>query len=151
MSNVRLFISFDMANDGDLYGLLLEQSLQGDSGFEISARSEPRTLAEPGQERVRRRIRGVDEVIVICGEHTADSVSVNAELLIVQEEQKPYFLLWGRRESMCTRPCGAKPADSMYSWTREILQSQIAVTLRKAQPREIPDNCKRASAATRQQ
>ena len=74
---------------------------------------------------------------------------VSAELRIAQEEQKPYFLLWGRRESMCTKPVGSKRDEGMYSWTREILQNQIVTTLRQAQPLEIPENCKRHPAATR--
>jgi hypothetical protein len=94
-------------------------------------------------EKVRRRIREADEVIVICGEHTEASTSVSAELRIAQEEQKPYFLLWGRRESMCTKPVGAKRDEGMYSWTWEILQNQIVTTLRNAEPLEIPEHYKR--------
>jgi hypothetical protein len=122
MPNVRVFMSFDPENDADLRDLLLEQSRRQCSGFEISARSEAVTMTERWDESVRRQISGVDEVIVICGEHTASSVRVNAELRIAQEEQKPYFLLWGRRERMCTKPAGSKRDDSMYSWTWEILQ-----------------------------
>ena len=33
---------------------------------------------------------------------------------------------------MCTKPHGAKTAEGMYSWTRQILQEQINVTSRKA-------------------
>ena len=40
---------------------------------------------------------------------------------MAQKEDKPYMLLWGRREQMCTKPAGARPADAIYSWTREIL------------------------------
>lgn len=123
-------MSFDPQNDGDLRDLLVEQSSRRGSGFEIVALSEPWTTGERWDEFVRRRIRDVDEVIVICGEHTGASPGASAELRISQEESKPYFLLWGRREAMCTRPAGARPADLMYSWTWEILQSQIALALR---------------------
>jgi hypothetical protein len=51
---------------------------------------------------------------------------------IAQEERTPYFLLWGRRDIMCTKPIGAKSAEGMYSWTRQILQDRITLTLRKA-------------------
>jgi hypothetical protein len=137
-------MSFDPDNDEDLHDLLLEQSRRQDSGFEISARSETATMTDRWHERVRQQISQVDELIVICGEHTASSVRMNAELRIAQEEQKPYFLLWGRRETMCTRPAGSKRDDSMYSWTWEILQDQITTTLRNAQPHEVPDRYKRA-------
>ena len=148
MSNVRIFMSFDRDNDEDLHDLLLEQSRRQSSGFEISARSEATTMSDRWDEKVRRQISEADEVIVICGEHTASSVRVSAELRVAQEEQKPYFLLWGRRESMCTKPVGSKRDDGMYSWTSEILQNQIVTTLRQAQPLEIPEHCKRHPAAT---
>jgi hypothetical protein len=144
MDDVRIFMSFDLENDEDLHDLLLEQSSKRNSGFEIAARSEAWTMTDSWDEFVRRRMREVDEVIVICGEHTAASPSVSAELRIAQEDQKPYFLLWGRRESMCSKPAGARPADSMYSWTWEILHDQISATLRNARPREVPKHCKRA-------
>ena len=144
MPNVRIFMSFDRENDEDLHDLLLEQSRRQSSGFEISARSEATTMTDRWDEKVRRQISEVDEVIVICGEHTASSVRVNAELRIAQEEQKPYFLLWGRRERMCTKPTGSKRVDSMYSWTWEILQDQIVSTLRNARPREVAERYKRA-------
>ena len=54
-------------------------------------------------------------------------------MLIAREEERPYFLLWGRRELMCTKPTTAKSADAMYSWTWEILQSQI-LTIRRGAP-----------------
>ena len=149
MGNVRIFMSFDLDHDKDLHDLLLEQSLGRASGFEISARSEARTMTGLCDEKVRRRIREADEVIVICGEHTETSLRVSAELRIAQEEQKPYFLLWGRRESMCTKPVGAKPKEGMYSWTWEILQNQIVTTLRQAEPLDIPEHFKRRPAATR--
>ena len=142
MANVRIFMSYDLENDGDLYDLVLEQSLKPSSGFEISARSDAGT-ADRWDERVRRRICAADEVVVICGEHTKESPLVTAELRIAQEEQKPYFLLWGRRERMCTKPVGAKPNEGMYSWTWEILQSQIVTILRNAHPLEIPEYYKR--------
>ena len=144
MSNVRIFMSFDRDNDEDLHDLLLEQSRTQCSGFEISARSETAAMTDRWDERVRHQISQVDEVIVICGEHTASSVRVKAELRITQEEQKPYFLLWGRRERMCTKPAGSKRDDSMYSWTWVILQDLIVTTLRNARPREVAERYKRA-------
>jgi hypothetical protein len=144
MPTVRIFLSFDPDHDEDLRDLLLQQSRKRSSGFEISARSEVAAMTDRWNEKVRRQISEADEVIVICGEHTASSESVSAELRIAQEEQKPYFLLWGRRDRMCTRPAGSKREDSMYSWTWQILQDQITTTLRNAQPREVAEHYKRA-------
>jgi hypothetical protein len=131
MSKVRIFVTFDLEHDGDLYDRLVAQSAtRSDSGFEVSGRSEPLTMEDPWREAMRTRIGGVDQLIVICGEHTDASRGVSAELRIAQEERTPYFLLWGRRGSMCTRPAAARPGEGMYSWTPEILQNQIIVTRR---------------------
>jgi hypothetical protein len=128
---MNVFVSFDIENDRELYELLLAQSRNPSSGFTVLGGSERSSDTDIGRERVRHRIREADQVIIICGKHTEDSIRVSAELLIAQEEQRPYFLLWGRREIMCTKPIGAKPADGMYSWTGQILQDQIALTFRK--------------------
>lgn len=132
ISKIHIFISFDLEHDEDLCDLLLAQSAIGTFGFEITGRSRARSFHHLPGEGVRREIREADEVIVICGEHTEDSMRVSAELRMAQEEQTPYFLLWGRRERMCTKPASAKRDEGMYNWTSEILQSQIALTLRNA-------------------
>jgi hypothetical protein len=132
MSRVRVFVSFDIDHDEDLYELLLAQSRTPSCVFTVSGGSRYSATACLATESVRRRIREADQVIVICGEHTEASTSVRAELQMAQEEQTPYILLWGRRGSMCTKPSGAKMAEGMYSWTREILQDQITFTSRKA-------------------
>jgi hypothetical protein len=128
---VRVFVSYDREHDGDLHDRLVEQASKLAFGFEISARSRDKTPTDSWDERLRREIQGADEVIIICGEHTKCSERVGIELRIAQEEKRPYFLLWGRRELLCTKPATAKPADGMYSWTREILQNQI-LTVRRA-------------------
>ena len=143
MGNVRIFMSFDLDHDGDLHDQLVEESSRLTAGFEISARSEAGAMTQRWEARVRRRISEVDEVIVICGEHTDASPRVGAEVRIAQEEKKPYFLLWGRRENMCTKPAGSRTVDGMYSWTPEILQHQIIAILRNAQPRDVSEHRKR--------
>ena len=132
MSKLHIFVSFDIEHDGELYERLLAQSTTPSSGFAVLGGSERLTATDVWSERVRRRIREADQVIVICGEHTGASTGVSAELRIAQQERTPYFLLWGRREIMCTKPIGAKSAEGMYSWTRQILQDQMTLTLRKA-------------------
>lgn len=132
MSKIKVFVSFDLEHDGELYDELLAQSKTASFDFAVSGGSEKSTASDLSDERARRRIREADQVIVICGEHTEASVRVSAELRIAQEEKTPYFLLWGRRDLMCTKPIGAKPAEGMYSWTRQVLQDQIDFALRKA-------------------
>lgn len=134
MGKIQIFVSFDLEHDQDLYDLLLAQSLEPASGFEISGQSQPRRMSEGWDQELRSAMCRADEIIFLCGEHTADSMRVSAELGIAQQEDRPYFLVWGRRERMCTRPTGARPSDSMYSWTQRILHDQLVVTLRRAAP-----------------
>ncbi len=143
MSRIRIFISFDGDHDADLRDLLQEQCDRPGSMFEFAARSQGASLNESWNASSRSRIRAADEMVVICGEHTNASPRVAAELRIAQEEDKPYLLLWGRREMMCTKPVGAKNTDVMYSWTREILEGQMTTTLRNWKPREVPESAKR--------
>ena len=144
MTTVNVFVSYDLEHDSDLYDLLLEQSEDSSLGFEVSGRSEPSTPKDPERAGLRRRIREADQVIVICGEHTDASMGVFSELRIAQEERKPYFLLWGRRDSMCTKPTGAKTSEGMYSWTSRILQDQITLMARSAHWETSASGMKRA-------
>ena len=128
-NKVQVFVSFDIERDGELFEELRTQS--SSSGFEVLSCSERQSATDVWSESVRRRIRDADQVIFICSEHTDESASMSAELRIAQQERTPYFLLWGRREIMCTKPVGAKPLEGMYNWTRQILQDQITFTSRR--------------------
>lgn len=77
------------------------------------------------KEKVRVRIKKVDQVIVICGEHTYSAFGVNAEVLIDQEEKIPYFLLAGRSEKTNYKPKNAKESDKLYKWTWDNLKALI--------------------------
>jgi hypothetical protein len=124
----RVFVIFDRANDTDLFEQLRHESLDGRPRFEISDQCE--SAAPVTSHTWQSALEGVDEVIVICG--TAGSAALSAELRAVQHADKPYFLLWGRRELMCRKPQSARPNDSMYSWTSQILAERLQETLREA-------------------
>jgi hypothetical protein len=145
MPRIHIFVSYDSEHDRDLHDLLHAQSVRPGSAFQISPRAPGVSATETWTSSTRTRIRAADEVVVICGEHTDESLRVAMELGIAQEEDKPYFLLWGRRDRMCTKPDGARPTDAMYSWTRDILEGQMSATIRNSKPRKVPENCKRQS------
>ena len=140
---MRVFVSFDERYDRDLYDLFVEQSSRPGSSFEIVRDASSAMRTKGWSEHPRSSISAADEVIVLCGEHTDESLRVSAELEIAREEEKPYLLVWGRRDVMCTKPDSARPTDGMYSWTRNILEQQTAATLRAATPRVIPEAYKR--------
>jgi hypothetical protein len=144
-AGVRVFLSFDLDHDQDLGDRFAQQSQRGGSGFHVASHSEPGQMTPRWHDDVRRRVRAADEVIVICGEHTAGSDRVHAEMRIAQEEHKPCLLLWGRRERMCSMPLGVKRTAVMHAWTWERVIYLVPQTLREAKPLEIPDDCKRLS------
>jgi hypothetical protein len=133
VSQSRVYVSFDVDHDRELYERLLGQA-RG-SGFCVSGESEFDSSSDRWNERARLRIREADQMIVICGEHSEASVCMSAEIRIAQEEQTPYFLLWGRGGAMCKKPIAAKSAEGMYKWTRDILEDQIAIGSRRSRTR----------------
>ena len=125
MSKVRVFISFDFDHDEDLRDLLVEQSSNPDSPFEMVDRSVREPMTGDWKEKVRERIKKTDQMIVICGEHTNAATGVGAELKIAQEEKIPYFLLSGRKDKANKKPVSARPDDKMYTWTWGNLKALI--------------------------
>lgn len=124
-SKTRVFISFDYDHDSDLKNLLVGQAKNEDSPFEITDMSVKEELSGDWQEKVRQRIKRVDQVIVICGEYTDTASGVSAEVRITQEEEKPYFLLWGRNGKTCKKPKSAKGEDKIYEWTWDNLKKLL--------------------------
>ena len=125
MSKKRTFISFDYDHDSDLKTLLVGQAKKLDSPFEITDMSIKETIARDWKENARRRIKGCDVVIVICGKYTNSASGVSAELNLAQKEHIPYFLLWGRTEGNCVKPTTAKSTDQIYKWTWDNLKNLI--------------------------
>ena len=125
MAKVRLFISFDFDHDEDLRNLLVGQAKNPDSPFDISDWSLKEPLSGDWKEKVRARIKQVEQICVICGEHTDTATGVSAELSIAQEEDKPYFLLWGRSDKTCVKPKAAKQSDKIYTWSWDNLKKLV--------------------------
>jgi hypothetical protein len=124
MTKTRVFISFDYDYDLDLKNMLVGQSKNPDSPFEIADWS----IKDPSldwKQKARTRIRASDVAAVICGEHTDTAVGVATELSIAQEESKPYFLLHGRRGKVAKKPTSAKATDKVYDWTWDNLKRLI--------------------------
>lgn len=125
MAVQRVFTSFDFDHDEDLRNLLVGQSKNPDTPFELSDWSLKEPLTGDWKEKVRARIRRTDQVIVLCGVYTNTAAGVSAELTIAREEKKPYFLLKGRKDKTCTWPTAALSTDKMYDWTWDNLKKLI--------------------------
>jgi hypothetical protein len=122
----RVFISFDYDHDESLRNLLMGQARNPDTPFEMHDWSVKEPFAAVWKQRVRAKIRSVDQVIVLCGEHTDAATGVSTELAIAREEGKPYFLLWGYPDKTCTKPASATADDKIYKWTWDNLKSLVA-------------------------
>ncbi len=138
MPGVRVYVCFDLRNDADLFDRLLRESASADSPFEVVAWSTRHDSAPDWEGSLRDVLTGVDEVVVLCGEHAESSVEMSAELRLFQEQTKPYFLLYGRRNAACTKPVSARAADTFYSWIWEILKSQVGIAARVPRAKAAP-------------
>lgn len=125
MANKRVFTSFDFDHDEDLRNLLVGQSKNPDSPFEMADWSVKEPMTGNWKEKVRTRIRQCDRMIVICGEHTDTATGVSTELSIAQDEGVSYFLLWGRSSKNCKKPSSARSTDKIYNWTWDNLKALI--------------------------
>jgi len=126
MAKKRVFISFDYDHDEILKTFLVGQSKNEDTPFELADWSIKEPLSGNWKDKARTRIKGVDLMAVICGEHTDAATGVSAEIGIAQEEKLPYFLLKGYSDRACTKPKAAKDTDKIYKWTWDNLKSLIA-------------------------
>jgi len=125
MAKTRVFMSFDYDNDKDLRTLLAGQAKNTDSPFELADWSVKEAMTGDWKKKVRERIKRVDQMIVICGMKTDTATGVSAELIIAQEEKKPYFLLRGYKDEICKKPKSAKDSDKVYNWTWDNLKKLI--------------------------
>jgi hypothetical protein len=124
MAKVPVFISFDFDHDEDLKNLLVGQSRNEGSPFEISDWSVKEESTD-WEADARRRIRRAEQVSIICGEHTDTATGVSKEIRIARDEDTPYFLLYGRSGKTCVKPRAALDNDKMYKWTWDHLKTLI--------------------------
>ena len=126
MTTKSAFISFDYDHDNSLRGDLVAQAIRPDSPFSITDWSVRYRIDEGWKKKVRDCISRVDLIIVICGEHTHQAKGVEAEVTMVQQAGKPYFLLKGRNDKTCTRPKSAPKRKKIHPWTWPTLEKLIA-------------------------
>lgn len=125
MTKKRVFVSFDYDHDSFLKEAVVGQSKLPDSPFELADWSIKEHLTGNWKEKARVRIRAVDIVMVMCGQHTHTAAGVNVEMKIAQEEKTTYFLLKGYSDKICTKPSSAISNDKLYNWTWDNLKNLI--------------------------
>lgn len=92
MAMKRAFVSFDYDHDETLKIFLMGQAKNPDTPFELADWSIKKAIDKNWRDHARRRIRSVDVVIVLCGQHTHTATGVSAEICIAKEENVPFFL-----------------------------------------------------------
>lgn len=122
---VSVFVSFDYDHDETLKVFLIGQADNEDSPFFIKDVSIKEAVTD-WKKKARTRIRGAEQVIVICGKHTDTATGVNAEINIARDEKTPYFLLAGYSGGGNKKPTAALDTDKMYNWTWPNLKNLIA-------------------------
>ncbi|GAA0273352.1 hypothetical protein LNAOJCKE_4856 [Methylorubrum aminovorans] len=125
MAKKRVFVSFDYDHDQFLKTAIVGQAKLADSPFELADWSIKEHLTGDWKAKARTRIRSVDIVIIMCGQHTHTAAGVNAEMKIAQEEGVTYFLLKGYADKTCTKPLSATSRDNLYAWTWDNLKKLI--------------------------
>lgn len=125
MAKTRAFISFDYDHDASLKVLLVGQSKNEDSPFSMADWSIKEHIDDDWKAKARTRIKAIDVVCVVCGEHTDTAAGVSAELKIAQDEGVRYFLLKGYSDKTCKKPKAALGTDVMNTWTWENLKKLV--------------------------
>jgi hypothetical protein len=124
-AKIRVFTSFDYDHDEAPRHLLVGRFKHSDSPLEMLGWSVKDPFPSDWKANVRTKIRCVDQVIVLCGEHTHLAAGVAAELTVVQEEMKSYFLLAGYSDRYCSKPSSALTSDKVYRWTWANLKALV--------------------------
>ena len=94
MSNKRVFCSFDYDNDKNLKELLIGQSKNSDSPFEVSDWSMKEAAPEPSwEEEAEKRIKRSDVVIVVLGSKTHSAPGVKKEVKMARDNSVSIFQL----------------------------------------------------------
>ena len=125
MARKKVFVSFDYDHDADIKMLLVNQSKLPDTPFDIWDSSVKEHIDGDWEAKVRRKIREVDVVCVLCGQHAHTARGVAIELRLAKEVGTSNFLLKGYRDKTCTKPTAAGPSDTMYEWTWANLKALI--------------------------
>ena len=120
MKRKRVFISFDFDEDRSLKDLLIGQSRNHDSPFDVFDHSlHEASLERDWEEKAGDKIRMADRVIVLVGADTHRAPGVLKEIKIARSLGKKIVQVIGYRDRHCKRVPGG---GVLYRWTWENLK-----------------------------
>ena len=120
MNKKKVFISFDFDQDKALKDLLIGQSHNSESPFEVIDSSLKEAAPENGwEEKAGHRIRQADQMIVLLGPTTHRAPGVLKEVGLARENGKKIVQLIGHKGGHYKRVPGA---GRLYRWTWDNLK-----------------------------
>lgn len=115
MARKRVYICFEYDKDRSLKDLLIGQSLNQESPFEVIDSSLKEAAPEDGwEEKAKKKIGAADRVIVLVGASTYHAPGVLKEVEIARELGKKIVQLIGHKDHKYKRVPGA---GVLYRWT----------------------------------
>lgn len=120
MTKKKVFISFEHDEDRSLKDLLIGQSRNEGSPFEVVDGSLKEAIPEKDWEKkAEERIKRSDVVIVLLGPSTHRASGVAKEIAIARRLNKKIVQIIGYRDGKCKRIPGA---GRLYRWTWDNLK-----------------------------
>ena len=120
MKRKKVYVSFDFDEDKALKDLLIGQSKNHESPFEVTDHSLKEAPPEIGwEDKARRQILHADRVIVLIGPNTHRAPGVLKEVRIARELGKKIVQVIGHKDGMHKRVPGA---GVLYKWTWDNLK-----------------------------
>ncbi|HTI08440.1 MAG TPA: TIR domain-containing protein [Puia sp.] len=120
MATKKVYICFEYDKDRMLKDLLIGQSRNPESPFEVIDRSLVEASEEDGwEEKAKDKIKTADRVIVLLGASTYRAPGVLKEVAIARDLGKKVIQLIGYKDHKYKRVPGA---GTLYRWTWENLK-----------------------------
>lgn len=120
MTKKRVFISFEHDSDKALKDLLVGQSRNEESPFEVLDGSLKEAAPEKDwEDRAEEMIKRADVVIVLLGPSTHLASGVAKEIAMARRLKKKIVQIIGYKEGTCKRIPGA---GRLYCWTWDNLK-----------------------------
>ena len=116
----QIFLSYDINTDADLKDIFLKEQEKSSFPFEVINFSSPMNNNEI-VEKISKSIKKSDLVIVLCSSETENAENVTDELSVAIENNIPYILLNGKKETNISVPKNASQQDCIYTWSTDNL------------------------------
>ncbi len=116
----QVFLSYDLNTDVKLKDIFLKEQEKNNFPFEVVNFSNSSSNKD-NFEKITKSIKKSDLVIVLCSSETENAENVTDELSVAIENNIPYILLNGKKETNISVPKNASQQDCIYTWSTDNL------------------------------